>query len=153
MTLYQKLVVSLLVVFILIIGTFFCVSRSLEAISRDKAEQELHKDLAAHLVHDNPLLSDGAHDKAALENLFHSMMILGANFEFYVLDTQGNVLTYSAKPGEVIREKIDLAPVKALVTDSMSIRFMQKILVPIKKKYSPRHRLLKMEKLEAIYSS
>lgn len=120
MSLYQKLAVSLLVVFVLIIGTFFCVSRSLEAISRDKAEQELHKDLAAHLVHDNPLLSDGAHDKAALENLFHSMMILGPNFEFYVLDTKGNVLTYSAKPGEVIRDKIDLAPVKSMVTESMS---------------------------------
>lgn len=120
MTLYQKLTVSLLLVFVLIVGTFVCVSRTFEAISRDKAEQELHKELAAHLVHDNPLLSDGAHDKKALENLFHSMMILGQNFEFYVLDINGNVLTYSAKPGEVKRESVDLAPVKSMLADSMS---------------------------------
>lgn len=120
MNLYQKLVFSLLASFVLLVGAFIFILQSLEAASRDKAEQELHRELAAHLVHDNPLLSSGNHDKKALENLFHSMMILGPNFEFYVLDTEGNILTYSAKPGEVKRQSVALEPVIWSIEDAMS---------------------------------
>ncbi len=87
MNLYHKLVISLLTSFVLLVSGFAYILQSLESASRDKAEQELHRELAEHLVNDNPLLSTGNHDKKALENLFHSMMILGPNFEFYVLDT------------------------------------------------------------------
>ncbi len=94
----------------LIVVSFIYITRSLESISRDKAEQELHKSLATHLVEDNPLLKQGAHDPKALENLFHSMMILGPNFEFYIIDPDGKILSYSAKPGEVVRTKINMKP-------------------------------------------
>jgi len=114
-SLYQKLALSLLGVFILIVGAFILVIQILNSITRDQAEQELHHALAEHLVHDNPLLSRGQYDKEALENLFHSMMVLGPNFEFYILDNSGKILIYSAKPGEVIREKIDLRPIQSVL--------------------------------------
>ena len=121
MTLYQKLALSLFSTFVLVVGTCVLIIQSLESISRDKAEQELHQELAAHLVHDNPLLSSGQHDQQALENLFHSMMILGQNFEFYVLDQSGKILTYSAKPGEVKRTYVDLEPIQWLLENQMSL--------------------------------
>lgn len=120
LTLYQKLSTTLLVVFLLIVGAFIYIIQSFEAISRVQAEQVLHKELAEHLVHDNPLLSSGQHDYKALQNLFHSMMILGPNFEFYVLDNDGKILTYSAKPGEVKREQVNLAPIKAMLAGEQS---------------------------------
>ncbi|TQV86454.1 sensor histidine kinase [Aliikangiella coralliicola] len=120
-SLYQKLAISLVLGFVLIAGTFVVIMQRLEAISRDQAEQELHQELAAHLVHDNPLLANGEHDQKALENLFHSMMILGPNFEFYVLDLDGNILTYSAKPGEVIRDKVELEPIQMWLDGRMSM--------------------------------
>ncbi|MDQ7049633.1 MAG: HAMP domain-containing sensor histidine kinase [Enterobacterales bacterium] len=110
LSLYQKLSVTLLSIFLLIVVSFVYVTRALESISRDKAEQALHQSLATHLVGDNPLLKKGIHDSKALENLFHSMMILGPNFEFYVIDPKGHILSYSAKPGEVVRKKIDMQP-------------------------------------------
>lgn len=120
LTLYQKLSTTLLLVFLLIVGAFIYIIQSFEAISRVQAEQKLHEELAEHLVHDNPLLSSGQHDYKALQNLFHSMMILGPNFEFYVLDKQGNILTYSAKPGEVKRKKVNLAPINAVLAGEQS---------------------------------
>jgi len=92
--------------------------QNLEINSRFKAEQELHQDLASHLVADNPLLQEGAIDKIALENLFHSMMILGPSFEFYVLDALGKVKTYSAKPGLVLRQEVNLEPIKQMVNEN-----------------------------------
>ena len=119
-SLYQKLSISLLAIFLLVIVAIVFITQSFEAISRDKAEQELHQSLAAHLVHDNPLLSEGEHDHEALQNLFHSMMILGPNFEFYILDTNGKILSYSAKPGEVVRQSVNLEPINWLYTNQMS---------------------------------
>jgi len=115
LSLYQKLSISLLLTFILIVTSFLIISQQIEKFSKDSAEQKLHHQLADHLVHDNPLLASGKFDPQALENLFHSMMILGQNFEFYVLDQRGNILSYSAKPGEVRRDKIDLTPVKQFI--------------------------------------
>ena len=112
LSLYQKLSISLLLTFVVIVIAFLGVSQRIETLSKDKAEQQLHRQLAEHLVNDNPLLASGKFDSQALKNLFHSMMILGQNFEYYVLDTQGKILNYSASPGVEIREKIDLTPIK-----------------------------------------
>lgn len=112
LSLYQKLSAVLLLTFILIVTAFLYASQRIDTTSKDNAEQRLHHQLAEHLVHDNPLMASGKFDKKALENLFHSMMILGQNFEFYILDNKGKILSYSAKPGEVIRESVDLTPIK-----------------------------------------
>jgi len=115
LSLYQRLALTTSIVFIAMVSVIFWWMQNLEINSRFKAEQELHRDLAAHLVADNPLLQEGALDKIALENLFHSMMILGPSFEFYVLDEIGNVQTYSAKPGLVVRNKINLKSIQKMI--------------------------------------
>ena len=112
LSLFKKLSISALFIFIVLVVGFFWISQAIEKISRAQAEQELHKNLARHLVHDNPLLYSDQLNSDTIGNLFHSMMILGANFEFYVLDNKGEILNYSAKPGEVVREKINLTPIK-----------------------------------------
>lgn len=113
LSLYQKLSISLLVVFLCVVIAFAWSFQKLDALSKDQAEQELHSQLAIHLVQDNPLLSSGQLTHESLANLFHSMMILGPNFEFYVLDLQGKILTYSAKPEQVIRQQVDIKPITA----------------------------------------
>jgi len=115
LSLYQKLSISLVITFILIVVAFLYISQHLDSLSKDKAEQELHYQLAEHLVHDNPLLASNKFDQKALKNLFHSMMILGQSFEFYVLDIDGNILHFDAEPGVVIRDKIDILPIRSFV--------------------------------------
>ncbi|MCP4414254.1 MAG: HAMP domain-containing histidine kinase [Gammaproteobacteria bacterium] len=115
MSLYQRLALTTSIVFILVVSVIFWWMQNLEINSRFKAEQQLHKELAAHLVSDNPLLQEGAVDDSALKNLFHTMMVLGPSFEFYILDSSGVVITYSAEPGKVVRKKINLDPVHQMI--------------------------------------
>ncbi|MBU2871780.1 HAMP domain-containing sensor histidine kinase [Colwellia sp. E2M01] len=114
-SLYQRLAITLCAAFMIMASLLIWWSNSLVQQSKYQAEQKLHLHLAEHLAHDNPLLQDGVYDKAALENLFHTLMLLGPAFEFYFLDTQGNILTYSADPAKIKRQKVSLIPLKKLI--------------------------------------
>ena len=77
MTLYQKLAWSLVIIFSLLCALIFNWSKKLEQHSQHQAQQQLHIHLAEHLVNDNPLIKQGVYDYKALENLFHTLMVLG----------------------------------------------------------------------------
>ncbi|MBU2979554.1 HAMP domain-containing sensor histidine kinase [Alteromonas sp. C1M14] len=77
----------------------------------DEVEQVLHRDLAAHIVHDNPQLESGVIDTDSLVSAFHTKMLLGPEWEFYALDTKGKVLAYSAPEGVVKLNSINLKPI------------------------------------------
>jgi len=115
---YQRISLIVVSIFMLILLLFFFGSRYLQKYTRFEAEQMLHQNLAVHLVADNPLLNEGVYDYAALENLFHTLMLLGPRFEFYYLDSHGTVLTHSAKKSETIRDTIDIGPIKAFIENS-----------------------------------
>jgi len=117
LSLYQRLAISVVAVFIVIGYLLFWWSNSLADHAKHQAEQQLHIDLAAHLASDNPLLQDGVYDKAALENLFHTLMLLGPAFEFYFVDPAGKILTYSADAKKIKRQKIDLAPLVEIISN------------------------------------
>jgi len=114
-SLYQRLALTLCTAFIVMASLLVAWSNSLVQQSKYQAEQKLHVNLAEHLANDNPLLQDGVYDKAALENLFHTLMLLGPAFEFYFLDAQGNILTYSADPAKIKRKSVALTPIKQLI--------------------------------------
>lgn len=89
----------------------FFAQRS-EHLNADQVQQALHRDLAAHMVDDNPQLRQGEIGRSSLENAFHTLMLLGPAFEIYATDTAGAVRAYSAEPGQVKTMSIALAPVR-----------------------------------------
>jgi signal transduction histidine kinase len=115
---YQRMALSLVAVFILVMALFVWFTGQMQAITKSEAEQKLHLGLAEHLVHDNPLLQQGKYDHDTLENLFHTLMILGPNFEFYFVDPVGKILAYSADPGKVKLDRITLDPMLKLIKGS-----------------------------------
>jgi signal transduction histidine kinase len=117
LSLYHRLAFSICCAFIIMASLLFYWSNSLAEQSKFRAEQQLHLKLAEHLAHDNPLLQDGVYDKKALENLFHSLMILGPSFEFYFLDPAGNIMTYSADADKIKRQSVELSPLVALIAN------------------------------------
>lgn len=112
---YQRLALSLVAVFILVVAVFFATTGYYQQLTKSEAEQKLHIGLADYLVSDNPLLKQGVYNYEALENLFHTLMVLGPNFEFYYLNPEGKVLTHSAQSGKIKRESIDVSPLKRLI--------------------------------------
>ncbi|MFQ3265851.1 MAG: hypothetical protein ACI9U5_001730, partial [Colwellia sp.] len=120
-SLYQRLALTLCAAFIIMASLLVAWSNSLVQQSKYQAEQKLHVSLAEHLANDNPLLQDGVYDKPALENLFHTLMLLGPAFEFYFLDAQGNILTYSADPAKIKRKTVSLIPLKQLIANPQQV--------------------------------
>lgn len=108
---YGKLSISLLISFILIGLLLLIMVQHLTQRYQNEVEQKLHKNLAHHVVKDSALLKDGQIDQEALKNAFHNMMILGPDFEFYLLDSTGAIQTYSAEPGRVKRSHVEMAPI------------------------------------------
>jgi len=117
-SLYQRLSLSLLLVFIAIISVFYFWAQELEHKARYESEQHLHLSLAANLARDNPLLQQGVYDHKALKNLFHTLMVLGPAFEFYFLDPKGNILTHSIAPSLIKRQHVDIRPLIQLTQNT-----------------------------------
>lgn len=121
LSLYQRLSLSLLLVFVAIVGVFYFWAQNLEQKTRYQSEQSLHLSLAASLARDNPLLQQGVYDHKALKNLFHTLMVLGPSFEFYFVDPEGKIITHSIAPSLVKREYIDLQPLKDLTQQQLAL--------------------------------
>ena len=86
-----------------------------------QATQALHQDLATNMIKENQLLRDGKIDQTGLEQLFHSMMLLGPAFEIYVVGLKGDILAFSALEGKVKRHNIDVAPVTEFLRGQVSL--------------------------------
>lgn len=117
LSLYQRLAITITFAFFIVAYGVFWWSANISESAKFQAEQKLHIALAEHLANDNPLLQDGVYDKPALENLFHTLMLLGPAFEFYFVDASGKILTYSADKDKIKRKSINLSPVNKLINN------------------------------------
>jgi signal transduction histidine kinase len=109
---YSKLSLGLVFSFIVMGIILLVLAQYLTRSYQNEVEQKLHHQLAAHVVHDNKLLKNGEIDHDALKNAFHSMMILGPSFEFYILGPEGQVKTYSADPQRIKKHVVDIQPIQ-----------------------------------------
>ncbi|MGI2261389.1 sensor histidine kinase [Shewanella sp. GXUN23E] len=81
----------------------------------DLVQQSLHRELAEHMVHLNPMLSRGVTSKEALKEAFHDFMLLGPSFEIYTLDPGGRVIAYDAPSEKILSPQVDLVRVQAFL--------------------------------------
>jgi len=115
-TLYTKLAVILTLLFGLVALLFvLLLSQATERYQQEVA-QKLNATLARDIVSERLLFRDGGIDNAALEQLFHVLMVINPRVELYLLDTEGRILAFSAPPGKVLRELVDLAPVQRFLS-------------------------------------
>ena len=114
-TLYARLAI-VLVALLLVIGLIYAfiiystTERYLQEIT-----QHFNRDLAQRIVADRNLVSAGQLDQQALQATFSAYMDINPSIEIYLLDKQGRILAYSADPGKVKRQRIDLVPIKAFL--------------------------------------
>jgi len=116
-SLYGKFAILLVLVFSI---TGICFSILTLFISKDYLQQinhQVHRDLAKNILQQRHLVSNNKIDNKALKDTFHHYMTVNPNLEFYLLDTQGKVLTYSAEAGQVKRLNVNLEPFKEQLAD------------------------------------
>ena len=114
-SLYTKLAIIITALFGLVALVFVLLMSQATERYQQEVAQKLNATLAAHIVDGQPLFKDGQIDHAALENLFHNLMVINPRVELYLLDTDGRILDFSAPPGKVQRKRVDLAPVRHFI--------------------------------------
>ncbi len=120
-TLYARLALVLLAIFlVLAVGISMLVLRSAR-LYEEEVSQRLQGDLASHIASDRPLIENGAIHQATLEALFHNLMVINPSIEVYLLDPRGNILSFSAPPGHVQRQRVDLQPIRRLLAGNGSL--------------------------------
>lgn len=110
-TFYGKLSLLLLACFIVIALVLTILAKFLTQNYQSEVEQKLHLKLAEHIVHDNQLFNGDQINHSAIKHAFHGMMILGPSFEFYVINPEGKILTYSANPDRIKRQTVSVKPI------------------------------------------
>lgn len=124
---------GILLAMLLVVGAAYVTISSY--ISKDyiaEMNQQLYGGIAEHTVQEVKPLVDGAVDTSQIQAIMQSMMIINPSVEVYLLEPDGNIITYVAPYKRVQLEKVDLAPVKDFIAAKEGRR-------PFLKGDDPRH--------------
>jgi two-component system OmpR family sensor kinase len=115
-SLYTRLAVGL-VLLLFVIGVLYTALNAI-ATQRFVAQlnQDLNRTLAQNLVADKNLVEQGKLNEAALKETFQQYMMVNPSIEIYLLDLEGNLLSYSADSRSVLRNRVSLEPIKAFLS-------------------------------------
>ena len=115
-TLYARLALVLVVLLTSIGLLYALISTSATRHYLQEVSQRFNKDLARNLVADRNLVEEGRLNETALKETFHQYMVINPSIEIYLLDLEGNILSYSADPGKVKRKQVSLEPVRSFLS-------------------------------------
>ncbi|MEK6747994.1 MAG: ATP-binding protein [Pseudomonadota bacterium] len=114
-SLYAKLAAILLVLFVIVGVLALGITLYATEMYQQEVNQKLNKDLARHIVAEKTLMRDKLIDHVALQDVFHMLMVINPAIELYLLDSQGKILAFSAEPGKVKRDHVNLGPLEQWV--------------------------------------
>lgn len=116
-TLYARLALGFFLL-LLVIGTLF-TALSFYSVREYSAavNHQLNRDLASNLVSDRNLVIDGKINHRELERLFNLYMSINPSIEIYLLDLNGQIISFSADPGKIKRNQVSLEPIQTLLAN------------------------------------
>ena len=115
-TLYGKLATVLIGLFCLIGAGAILLTLYTTRLHFQEVNQKLNQSLAERIVSENLLMREGLVNEEALKEIFHMLMVINPSIEVYLLDAQGTILTFSAPPSKVKRQRISLDPLKQFLS-------------------------------------
>ncbi|MGW8314354.1 MAG: ATP-binding protein [Bacteroidales bacterium] len=118
----SRLYIRISTLFIVILFVFAAVTLfiSVQAANHyaQEVNQNLNSDLATNVaVMMEPYIREGAINEEGLHDLLHSMMVINPSIEIYLLDVEGQILSYVAPEKVVKLESVDLGPVLEFLDD------------------------------------
>jgi len=82
-----------------------------------EASQKLNAEVASHIANDTRCFINGKINNNVLQEVFHNVMVVNPSIEVYLLDTQGNILTYYAPNKTIKLKKVPLEPINEFISD------------------------------------
>ena len=114
-TLYARLSLALVGLFLVTGVVYTLITNSMTERHLQEITQHFNRDLAQRIVADRQLIIDGEMNEQALKSTFSAYMDINPSIEIYLLDRAGKILAFSADPGKVKRQHVDLVPIKAFL--------------------------------------
>lgn len=114
-SLYKKLSLVLLAVTIFLGAAFVGTATTTMPVFLQELNQRLHYDLAHNLVKETQLFSGTQVNEKDWNKVFMGLMLVNPAIEVYLIDKQGKILSYSAPPGHVKKEFVDLEPINYFI--------------------------------------
>jgi len=123
-TLFAKLSVTLLIIVGLMGAALFVVDRINTRVYYEELSQKLNAPIAMYVTGQRQLINNGIPDLDSLRDLASHAMVINPTAEIYLLDTAGKILGHGLPPETVLRDSVDLVPIRALIdaSDRMPIR-------------------------------
>lgn len=117
-TLYGKLAAVLLGLFCVIGAVAVLLTLYTTQSYFQEVSQKLNKTLAERMVSEKVLMQEGRVNDEVLKEIFHQLMVINPSIELYLLDAHGTILTFSAPPEKVKRQRISLDPLERFLSGS-----------------------------------
>lgn len=117
-TLFAKLSIALLVIVAMMGTAFFVVDRINTRTYYEELTQSLNAPIAMYVTGQRQLIENGEPDLDSLRDLSAHAMVINPTAEIYLLDTSGRILGHGLPPETVLRDNVDLTPIKALIDGS-----------------------------------
>jgi len=122
-SLYGKIALILFVLF-LVIGLLNIFQTLMTTkLHIQEVDQRLNRSLAEYLTSERDFFENGHANVPELKKTFENLMHINPSIELYLLSPEGKILSYSAPPGKVKRESVDMVPLKKFIngTDNLPI--------------------------------
>lgn len=117
-TLFAKLSTALLIIVTVMGSVFFVVDRINTRLYYEELTQRLNAPIAMYVTGQRELINNGVPDLESLRELASHAMVINPTAEIYLLDVDGNILGHGLPPETVMRDKVDLIPLRKLIEGS-----------------------------------
>ena len=117
-TLYSKLAAAFVGLFILVGVVFAAIAAISTDLYYSELTQRVNANVAMYIADHMPLMEKGVVNETVLGDLAHQVMTVNPSAEVYLLDTEGNIVSYLAPAENIKRRRVDLAAVESFVLDT-----------------------------------
>ena len=120
-TLFARLSIALLVIVGLMGSAFFVLDRINTRLYYEELTQRLNAPIAMYVTGQRTLINSGSADLAGLQELASHAMVINPTAEIYLIDTHGRILGHGLPPDTVLRQSIDLQPIRQLIDEAATM--------------------------------
>lgn len=117
-SLYWRISGVFLIILLLVSVVYIYISLFTAEMYFQEASQKLNAQVAKHIAGETDYFTNGQVNEKELQEIFHNVMVINPSIEVYLLDKEGNIMTYFAPNKTIELKRVELEPVKEFINDT-----------------------------------
>ncbi|WP_296698861.1 HAMP domain-containing sensor histidine kinase [Algoriphagus sp.] len=116
-SLYWRISLSFILILLIVGFSYVYITATTSQRYFQETTQRLNAEVAEYLIKEVNPFKDGEVNEEALGVIMHSMMAVNPGIEVYLLDPNGNILSYVVLDQKVKLKSVEIEPVKKFIAD------------------------------------